>query len=78
MNTYTIKLDGLYYALGMDTLCDHVYALETPNYIAKLPKGTGVDVRDSAIRTVCYGYKTWKDAFHMAKRGGDYVGMLYS
>ena len=78
MNTYTILLDGLFYALGMDLFCENVYALETPSQIAPIPKGTGIKGRNDAIRTVCHGYRNSKDAFHIAKRCGNYVGMLYT
>lgn len=76
MKTFTILLNGLYYALGMDLLGEHVYALEAPNHIAKVIGG--VDARNRAIRSVCYGYTKFTDALHLAQRSGDYIGMLYT
>ena len=74
MQTFTVYLDGMYYALGMDN--ENVYQLETPNYIAKV--GRTIQDRNNAIRSVCYAYATFKDALSIAKRSGNYVGMLFS
>lgn len=75
MNTYTIKLGNQYYALGMDLFCENVYQLEAPNHIASIRDG--VRGRNIAIQTVCNGYQSFRDALNMAKRGGNYIGMLY-
>lgn len=78
MSTYTIKLDGLYYACGMDTFAEYVYALEAPCHIAKVRKSKNVcEERNMAIRSVCRGYEKWKDAYQVAKRCGKYIGDLF-
>ena len=77
MNTYTVQIDGLFYALGAGLFMDRVYSLETSRS-APVPPGTGCRGRNAAIRSVCTGYPTGKIPLALARRSGNYVGQLWT
>ena len=77
LNTYTVQLDGLYYALGADLFIEHVYSLESSD-VAPVFRTGDCRGRNEAIRSVCRGYTSSADAFRLASRSGNYVGQLYS
>lgn len=75
MSTYTVRLDGLVFALAMDANGEYIYSLEAPCHIAKV-QSAGVTGRNRAVRSVCRGYELMRDAERLAKRCGDYRGTL--
>ena len=82
-HTYTINLDGAYYALAADTFFTTVYAIgpdRQPDKLntAYLPTVTGSnDARNDAIRSVCLPH-TYQDALRIARDHGIYTGCLYT
>lgn len=77
LHTYTVQLDGLYYALGADLFMEHVYSLESSDVAPVLRTGD-CRGRNDAIRSICRGYTCSADAVRLAARSGIYVGQLYS
>ena len=74
MSTYTICLDGRFYACGMDLLCSVVYSLETREQIDNIRTVTD---RNAAIMALCSPLAC-RDAIKLARRSGNYSGQLYS
>ena len=78
--TYIIALDGHYYALATDTLLTTVYAVgpdRKPDAVNAQYFTGSVAERNDAIRAVCVPH-TWKEAYLLAKKHGNYVGQLYA
>ena len=76
LNTYTVEIDGLFYALGAGLFMDKIYSLESSAIAPVL--GSGCKGRNAAIRSVCHGYENSRDAFRLARRSGNYVGHLWT
>ena len=77
LNTYTVEIDGLFYALGAGLFMDRIYSLES-SAIAPVPHDSGCKGRNAAIRSVCHGYENSRDAFRLARRSGNYIGQLWT
>lgn len=75
MRTYTINLDGMYYAVGMDLFAETVFALDRSGSVSGFRT---MQERNDAIRSVCTGYKEFYPALHVAVISGQYIGMLYT
>ena len=75
MSTYTIVLQGKAYAVGMNLLCDTVYAVDGSGQVDNIRT---VADRNAAIMAVCQSFDSWRAAYNAARAAGNYIGMLFS
>lgn len=79
-HTYTIELNGQYYALAADMFLTTVYAIGPDRQNGKENACYyigSVQERNDAIRSVCIPHDA-KTTFRIARDNGIYTGMLYN
>lgn len=73
MNTYIIRMNNKYYAIGMDLFCNTVYSLENGTSVENV---RSVHDRNHAILTAAMPH-SWEDAYKIARSCGHYMGQLF-
>lgn len=79
LHTFTINLDGKFYAIAMDLFATTIWAIGPDVQKGKENVITGirnVAERDEAIKKVALPKNSWKEAFMTAREYGLYSGQL--
>lgn len=76
LHTYTVVLDGKYYAISMDLFATTVFGIgeDTGKAVTNIRT---IDERNDAIKNIATPYADWESAYRIAKSEGLYSGQLY-